>query len=304
MTTDPPPGNRPAPTPERPFDARRLRRRRARLGARAPGFLEGLAAEALHDRLAPVSRAFARGLVLGPADAFLAARPANTQSCLWTRMDSLPPTDGPAIAGDPEWLPFGEGVFDLVVSPLALHWVNDLPGALAQITRAMKPDGLFLAGLLGGDTLHELRSVLLEAEAELTGGAGLRVAPMAALVDCAGLLQRAGLALPVADRERFTASYEHPLALLKDLQAMGETGGLGGARPALPRAVLAHAFALYTERFSRADGRVLATFDMHFLMGWKPHASQPKPLRPGSATTRLADALGTTERPAGDKAGT
>jgi SAM-dependent methyltransferase len=203
---------------------------------------------------------------------------------------------------DEEALPFTPASLDLVVSSLALHWVNDLPGTLIQIRRSLKPDGLFLGAIFGGQTLTELRQCLLQAESDLTGGAGLRVALFADTFDVAGLLQRAGFALPVADLDRVTVRYDHPLKLIADLRLMGETNALAeaGGRP-LSRAVLARAMALYQERFSDPDGRVRATFDIITLTGWAPHASQQQPLKPGSAKMRLADALGTQEISAGEK---
>ena len=209
------------------------------------------------------------------------------------------------VATDEEHLPFADESLDLVVSTLALHWVNDLPGALIQIRRALRPDGLFMGAILGGSTLTELRQALTAAEAELTDGAGLRVAPFADTFDAAGLLQRAGFALPVADLDRVRVRYAHPLKLIADLKAMGETNALTDrARRPLSRAVLARACEIYAERFSEPDGRVVATFDIITLTGWAPHPDQQKPLRPGSAKMRLADALGTHEQPAGDRAGT
>ena len=211
---------------------------------------------------------------------------------------------GPRVQLDEERLPFADESLDLVVSTLALHWVNDLPGALIQIRRALKPDGLFMGALLGGSTLTELRQALTEAEAELTGGAGLRIAPFADTFDAAGLLQRAGFALPVADLDRVRVRYAHPLKLIADLKAMGETNALTDrARRPLSRAVLARACEIYAARFAEPDGRVVATFDIVTMTGWAPHPDQQKPLKPGSAKMRLADALGTTEQPTGDTAG-
>ncbi len=178
----------------------------------------------------------------------------------------------------------------------SLHWTNDLPGALLQIRRALRPDGLFIGAFLGGATLTELRQSLLAAEAEIAGGAGPRVSPFADAVDAAGLLQRAGFALPVSDVDRVTVRYEHPLRLLADLRAMGETNVLRDRpRRPLTRAVLARAFDVYRERFGEADGRVPATFEIVTATGWAPSPTQPRPLQPGSATTRLADAVGGTE---------
>jgi SAM-dependent methyltransferase len=198
--------------------------------------------------------------------------------------------------GELERLPFADERVDLVVSLLALHWVNDLVGVLVQFRRMLRPDGLFLGTLFTGQTLTELRQCLLEAEVEVTGGAAPRVSPFADGPDLAMLAARAGLALPVVDIDRVTVRYAHPLDLLRDLRAMGETNALRAAdRRPLRRDVLMRAMALYQARFSEADGRVRATFEMSTLTGWAPHPDQQKPLRPGQARTRLADALGVKE---------
>ncbi len=198
---------------------------------------------------------------------------------------------GARLQADEERLPFADQSLDLVVSSLALHWTNDLPGALIQIRRALKPDGLFLASILGGATLTELRQALMTAEAELTDGAGLRIAPLADAYDTAGLLQRAGFALPVADVDSVTVRYAHPLKLVADLRAMGETSALAGDVRPLSRAVLARASELYRQKFAGPDGRVSATFDILTLTGWAPHESQQKPLKPGEGKVPLGDAL-------------
>ena len=185
---------------------------------------------------------------------------------------------------------------DLIVSLMSLHWANDLPGALTQIRRALKPDGLFLGTLLGAGTLKELRAVLTEAELEARGGAQARVSPFADGFDGAALLQRAGFALPVADVDRVTVRYPDLPALIRDLRAMGETNVLaGGIRP-LTRGILGRAAQLYAERYGEPDGRVPATFEIVHLAGWAPHESQQKPLARGSAKMRLADALGVREQ--------
>ncbi len=249
------------------------------LGARDGGFARALAASAAAGRVGTLIETDLSGRMLtGRAGLFVQA--------------------------DEEALPFAPESLDLVVSSLALHWVNDLPGALIQIRRALKPDGLLIAAVLGGSSLTELRQSLLAAEAELSGGAGLRVSPFADTFDAAGLLQRAGFALPVADVDRLTVRYAHPLKLLADLKAMGETNVLvERARQPLSKAVLARACAIYAERFSDPDGRVRASFDIITMTGWAPHPDQQQPLKPGSAQMRLADALGATERSAGEKAG-
>ena len=206
------------------------------------------------------------------------------------------------VTVDEEALPFAEASFDVILSNLSLHWVNDLPGALLQARRALKPDGLFLAAMLGGETLRELRASLLEAELEVEGGAAPRISPFADLRDAGGLLQRAGFALPVIDRDDITVTYPDALALMRDLRGMGETNAVHARRRGFTRrATLLRAAALYAERFAQPDGRIPATFQVIYLTGWAPHDSQQQPLRPGSAKARLADALGTRERPAGDK---
>ncbi|MEI8150830.1 MAG: methyltransferase domain-containing protein, partial [Hyphomicrobiales bacterium] len=196
------------------------------------------------------------------------------------------------------------GSLDLVVSALALQFVNDLPGTLIQIRRALRPDGLLLAAMIGGDSLTELREAFAQAEAEVDGGVSPRVAPFADLRDIGALLQRAGFALPVTDVDRVTVRYASPLALMHDLRSMGAANALTERRRApLRRATLRRLMEIYAERFSDPDGRVRATFEIVWLSGWAPHESQQKPLAPGSAKTRLADALRTREIPAGEKAG-
>lgn len=288
----------------RPFEPRlvRQRKRRARATFRDAAFLHARVVADLADRLEAIPRPFARVLSLGGGGLF--SEEVRQRPLLQERLGEIVEANmGGDIELDFEALPFAEGSFDLVVSTLALHWVNDLPGALIQIRRILRPDGLMLASLFGGDTLTELRLALIEAESELTGGAGPRVAPFADLQDIAGLLQRAGFALPAADRDVVTVRYAEPMRLLSDLRAMGETASLAQRSPhGLSRRILARAFDIYRERFSDADGRVQATFEILTATGWAPHESQQKPLKPGSAKSRLADALRTTEQTAGDKA--
>ena len=285
-----------------PFEPRlvRQRKRRARASFRDAAFLHTRVAADLADRLEVVPRPFPRVLALGGGGLFsdeVRARPE-----LSARIGSILETDLDFI--DPEHLPFAPSSFDLIVSPLALHWINDLPGVLIQLRLALKPDGLLLASLFGGETLHELRLSLIEAESELTGGAGPRVSPFADLQDIAGLLQRAGFALPAADRDVVTVRYGEPMKLLADLRAMGETSALRERSPrGLSRRILARAFEIYRERYSDEDNRVRATFEILTATGWSPHESQPKPLKPGSAKLRLAHALNTEERSAGEKPG-
>ncbi len=294
---------------DRILHARRLDR--AAAGFTAAAFLKARCSEDLVDRIALVNRRFPIAVDLGARTGVLAralnSGPARDQIDWLVQADlsaaMLGGAQGARLVIDEERLPFGEGRVDLIVSSLALHWVNDLIGALIQIRRALKPDGLFLGALLGGATLTELRQSLLAAEVEMRGGAGPRVAPFADSADAAALMQRAGFALPVIDTDTVTVRYQHPLKLLADLRAMGETSALFD-RPPLPltRGILRRAAEIYVERFAGADGRIAATFEIITLTGWAPHPDQPRPLRPGSAKMRLADALGAVERPAGETA--
>jgi SAM-dependent methyltransferase len=205
---------------------------------------------------------------------------------------------------DAEILPLQQATHDLLVHAIALHWSNDPVGQLVQMRHALRPDGLMIAALFGGDTLAELRVALAEAEIEILGGLSPRVAPMGALRDLGGLLQRAGFALPVADSARYDVRYPSVLALMRDLRGMAETNVMvERLRRPMRRELLGRAAAIYAERFGTADGRVSATFEVIFLTGWAPSADQPKPMRPGSARMSLAEALGTVERGAGEKAG-
>lgn len=201
-----------------------------------------------------------------------------------------------SIVTDPALVPFGVESLDAVISLLALQTVDDLPGVLLQIRRALRPDGLFMACLVGGASLLELRQSMAAAESEIEGGISPRVAPFADIGDLGGLLQRAGFALPVSDVDRFTVRYASPLGLMHDLRRMGATNMLAQRRKTpLRRATLLRAMEIYGERFSDPDGRVRATFELVWISGWVPHESQQKPLKPGSAVKRLADALGVRE---------
>ncbi|THD59086.1 methyltransferase domain-containing protein [Phenylobacterium sp.] len=277
---------------------------RAASGFAAADFLQRRAALDLAERLEAIMRDFPVAVDLSARNgAFaraLAESPAAERVGVLIEADlsaaMLAGRAGPRLVADEERLPFAPASLDLIVSTLGLHWTNDVVGALIQIRRALKPDGLFLGAFLGGSTLTELRQALTDAESEILGGAGSRVSPFADSRDAAGLLQRAGFALPVADVDRVKVSYEHPLKLLADLRAMGETNVLADRHPrALTRALLARASEIYAERFSGTDGRVSATFEIVTLTGWAPHASQQQPLQPGSARMRLADALGVVE---------
>jgi SAM-dependent methyltransferase len=278
------------------FDRALVRRRLARaLAGPEADFLLDRAREDLMDRLAPVQRRFTSILELGSAGAGCATalRQAYPDA---TVVQAAPVqaavSGGSAVVADPEMLPFGPERFDLVASVLNLHSVNDLPGALVQVRRSLRPDGLFVAALLGGQSLQELRVVLAEAESEISGGASPRVAPFTDLRDLGHLLQRAGFALPVTDFDRVTVRYGSLFNLLADLRAMGLTNALAArTRKPTPRRLFGRAAALYAQRFADPDGRLRATFDLVWLSGWAPHESQQKPLKPGSATHRLADAL-------------
>ncbi len=280
-------------TPPDLFDPDLLAHRRARaLASGAPAdFVHEAAIAEVAARLSEINRPFRHAVVVGPRAALWADRLAA---------EGLP---RPRVAADTEPLDLAPESHDLVVHALALHWANDPVGQLVQCRRALRPDGLFLAALLGGQTLTELRAALADAEVAETGGLSPRVAPMGEIRDLGGLLQRAGLALPVADALRLDATYPDALALMRDLRAMGETNVLRDRlRRPTPRGVMARAAAFYSERFATPDGRIRATFELVFLTGWAPADSQPKPLRPGSARARLADALGVPERSAGEKA--
>jgi SAM-dependent methyltransferase len=288
----------------------RQRLDRAAKGYSAAGFLKARAAEDAVVRLEAIMRSFSVAVDLGARDgAFaraLAASDARRKIGLLIEADfsgaMLAGRPGPRVQLDEERSPFAPESLDLVVSTLALHWTNDLPGTLIQIRRALRPDGLFLGAIFGGATLTEMRQSLIQAESDISGGAAPRVSPFADVLDAAALLQRAGFALPVADIDRVQVGYAHPMELIRDLRAMGETNVLAERRP-LSRRVLARACELYAERFSRPDGRITATFEIITMTGWAPHESQQKPLRPGSAKMRLADALGVKEQGAGEKAG-
>jgi len=292
------------------FDRALLRARRRRAAAQGgANFLLDRTAQELRERLDSVLRRFELAVDLGtPGDQVRATLTGSGKIGTLIAADPLVEerTAGRAlkIACDEEALPFRDASLDLVVSALALHTTNDLPGALIQIRRALKPDGLFIAALLGGETLTELRQSFAEAEAEVEGGISPRVAPFPDLRDLGALLQRADFALPVTDVERLTVRYASAFALMHDLRSMGATNVLVERRR-IPsrRHTLARMAEIYARRFADADGRLRATFEIVWLSGWAPHESQQKPLPPGSAKMRLADALSAKEIPAGEKAG-
>ena len=292
------------PAPNALFDSTLLtaRRERAANSAGAHDFLLRRVADDLGERLAIVQRRFPVALDLGAHHGVLGRRigriPAvETLVSLDPAAGMLVQAPGHHVLGRLDALPFGDASLDLVVSGLALQLVDDLPGTLVQIRRALKPDGLLLAALLGGRTLTELREAWLAAEAEMTGGASPRVAPFADVRDLGGLLQRAGFALPVVDSDTVTVTYETPLALMRDLKGMGASNMLADrSRVPATRGLLLRAAETYADRFGLDGGRVPATFEILTLTAWAPHESQPQPLKPGSAKARLADALGVPER--------
>ncbi len=291
------------------FDRMLLRQRRRRIAPRAADgdFLHDRIAGELAERVALISRRFDVAVDLGTHTGRLASALRNIEN-----VEQVIATDncpgylaggtGLQILADEEWLPFRAGSIDLVASNLQLQWANDLPGVFAQVQRALKPDGLFIAAMFGAGSLNELREAMLEAELELTGGASPRVGPLPDVREIGALLQRAGFALPVADMDTIRVRYAAPRDLLHDLRMMGATNfAAERSRTFLRRAVLSRASEIYVEKFGEADGRVPATFSILYLSGWHPHESQQKPLKPGSAKTRLADALKVEEHPAGEK---
>jgi SAM-dependent methyltransferase len=290
------------------FDRALLAHRRRRACALGPvTFLMDRVAEDMAERLSAVRRSFDVVVDLGtPTDA---VRRAIVAAGAVDRVTAAVPIatarvgeHTPSVIADEERLPFRDASLDLVVSGLALQFVNDLPGALVQIRRALKPDGLFLAALIGGDTLTELRQAFAAAEAEVEGGVSPRVAPFADVRTMGALLQRAGFALPVTDVDRVVVRYDSPLRLMHDLRRMGATNVLiERRRGGLRRQTLRRSVEVYAERFADPDGRLRASFDIVWLSGWAPHESQQQPLQPGSARMRLADALGTHEVSAGEK---
>lgn len=290
--------------PSHIFDRLLLTQHRDRAAARARehDFLLVRAAEDIAERLGIVKRTFPRVLVAGAHHGVLgrmaATLPGVSEVVSLDRAPAmLAQCHGPAVLADEEALPFAEGSFDLAISAHALHVVDDLPGVLVQLRHALKPDGLLIATFPGGATLTELRQSWLQAETELLDGVSPRVIPFADVRDCGSLLQRAGFALPVADSETITVTYANPLALMAEIKAMGQSNMLvERSRKPVTRSLLMRASEIYRERFGLPGGRVPATFEIITLTGWVPHESQQKPLRPGSASHRLADALGVKER--------
>jgi len=300
--------------PPRLFDRSLLRRRRDRAAGEFADydFLHARVADDLLDRVESLTRDFDTCLVIGGGGAIGRALKDRPQAA--AKIGRLIETDlspamaalseHPAAALDEEALPVREGSVDLVLSCLSLHWTNDLVGALIQINYALKPDGFFAGAVLGGATLTELRQALKAAEGALEREPGLRVSPYADTIDMAGLIARAGFAMPVSDVDRVTARYGNAFVLMRDLRKMGETNVLFD-RPRTPgsKALFVKAAEAYSHAFADEDGRIPATFEVIHFAGWGPHPDQPKPKRPGSATHRLADALGADEQSTGDTTG-
>lgn len=277
-------------------------------------FLIARAAEGVADRLDDIKRDFPRAAIVGAGGGVFAEslRGRAGQGALiqtepaapFAEMAAARAPEAETMGGEEEELALPGDPYDLLVGGMTLHRVDDPVGLLTQMRLALKPDGLMIAAFFGGRTLHELRAAFAEAEAEIEGGVSPRVAPMGEVRDLGGLLQRAGFALPVADVDRFEVAYETPFHLMRDLRAMGEANPLTARRRTFTRRTTMLRMAeIYAAHFGRPDGRVTATFEIVFLTGWAPDESQQKPLRPGSAKARLADALGVEERPAGEKAG-
>lgn len=292
------------------FDRNLLRRRRDRAARNIADFdfiLREVAGR-LVDRMDVIKKEFPLVLDLGGGhgalSALLQAR-AGTQHLISTDI-SLPmaaQSPGAAVVADEEFLPFKSGSLDAIVSNLALHWTNDLPGALIQARNALKADGLFMAAVLGGESLKELRDALMTAELNVTGGASPRVSPFIDLRDMGALMQRAGFALPVVDGDIITVDYSSPLKLMQDLRGMGAANAtLGRLMKPTRRGVIMEAAKIYHDKYADAQGRVPATFQIIYAIGWSPHDSQQKPMKPGTAKVKLADALGTEEVSVDDKA--
>ncbi|MTI42859.1 methyltransferase family protein [Roseibium hamelinense] len=280
------------------FDRNAVKKRRTRAVRQfRPGadFIAAIAAADIAERLAPINRSFDVAIDLGghndavcdvlkssgktkhvfSGDLFVANTHRRATDFVFD--DALPP--------------LADGCCNLILSALTLHAVNDLPGSLVQLRRALRPDGLLLATLVGGDTLHELRDVLMRAELEMMGGAAIRVAPFTDTRDAGALLQRAGFALPVADKDSIIVRYDNMFGLLNDLRAMGSTAALADQGSPLSRQTLFKAAEIYASDYADEDGRIRATFDLITLSGWAAHESQQKPLKPGSAQKRLSDVL-------------
>jgi NADH dehydrogenase [ubiquinone] 1 alpha subcomplex assembly factor 5 len=278
-------------------DLVRVRRQRRAGAFHNFDFLKREVANRLDDRLHDVNRSFRIAADLGSHSGIMATllgQHSGIETIISTDLsgDMVRRSPGFPVVADEEFLPFKDDSLSLITSVLSLHWVNDLPGALIQANRALKPDGLFMAALFGGETLTELRQALLQAEMQETGGASPRVSPYVDVREAGDLLQRGGFALSVADTERITVDYSDALALMRDLRGMGESNALlTRHRAPMTRRIMMATAEVYHDLFARPDGRIPASFDIVFLMGWSPHESQQQPLKPGSATVKLGDAL-------------
>lgn len=277
---------------------RRLRRAQLRLDPGAGFLLDSVVAE-MSERLAAVQRHFATAIAAGSRTQALAkAMLASGKTGRVFRLEQASTQSRPDAIADEEALPLARESVDLFASALALQWTNDLPGALVQIRHALRPDGLFIAAMTGGQTLGELRQALFAAETEIRGGASPRVLPAADLRDLGALLQRAGFALPVADRDVLTVRYDSAFGLFRDLRAMGATNTLlERDRGPVSRRLFLRTAEIYAERFSDPDGRIRASFEVLYLSGWAPHESQQKPARRGSGQVSLAELLGSATKP-------
>lgn len=274
-------------------------RRRAAASSEESFFLFDWSVDQIEDRLSVIRRQFPLALRIGARGKALGLEQFGIASSI--TMD-VAPSEKTDIVAEEDFLPIAPSSADLIYSPLSLHSVNDLPGALLQIRQALKPDGVFIAALAGGETLYELRACLQEAELEITGGVSPRISPFADKQQMGSLLQRAGFSLPVVDSDIVTVTYESTFALMRDLRAMGETNAISERKKTFSsRRIFFRAAELYAQKFSEPDGRIRASFEIIFLLGWSPHESQQKPLRPGSAEFRLSEALGTTETGTGEK---
>lgn len=287
------------------FDPGGLRRNRDRAAKADPShhFLPQWCMDQLADRLGVIRRGFSSVLQIGALAVPGFIPQMDTLVTLDIARGPLTLRERSRLQAAPDMLPFADEVFDLVLSPFALHTVNDLPGALTQVKRVLRPDGLFLAALAGGETLYELRACLMEAEQTVSGGVSPRVFPFADKPQLGALMQRAGFALPVVDSDIVTVTYDNVFKLMHDLRNMGESNIVANRNKRfLSRAVFMEAARLYQDRHAQKNGRISATFEVVFLLGWAPHASQQKPLRPGQSTIRLADALAVEETAVGENA--
>lgn len=296
------------------FNRQRLRqnRERARENFTEHNVLFEEVSAQLFDRLQGINRPFHRILDLGSRSFSLSKSLAKQDASRFIVHSPTSPDVNKLLThhvcvADEEWLPFRDTSFDLILSNLNLHWANDLPGALVQIRRALKPDGFFLSALFGGETLYELRECLYEAEMQLRGGVSQHISPFADIQDCGSLLQRAGFTLPVVDKERFTLTYQNSFQLMRELRGMGESNILNSRdKRFMPSALFIEADRIYRSRYATksengVSGTINATFDILFIAGWAPHDNQQKPLKPGEASSRLAKALNTHEVEAGEK---